>query len=57
MDVYDRLIGKMVREISRLDAYIDLNKDNGDMLLQLNAKKEAYQKVIGIIKDDEYEWG
>ena len=55
MDVYDRLIGRMVREISRLNAYLDLYDDK-EMRLQLNAKKEAYQKVIELIREDELEW-
>ena len=56
MNVYDRLIGRLVREISRLNAYLDLYKDDKEMRLILNSKKEAYQKVIELIREDELEW-
>ena len=57
MNVYDRLIGEMDKEINRLNAYLELYKDDKGMRLQLLAKKEAYQNVIRLIREDEYEWG
>lgn len=56
MDTHDRLIGRLVREISRLNAYLDVYKDDKEMRLILNAKKEACQKVIELIREDELEW-
>ena len=61
MNVYDRLVDQMEKQINKLDAYIEmdkeLHKDDMGIRLQLNAKKEAYQNVIRLIREDEYEWG
>ena len=61
MNVYDRLVDQMETQISKLDAYIEmdkeLHKDDRGMRLQLSAKKEAYQRVIELIREDEFEWG
>lgn len=55
-NTHDRLIGRMVREIGRLNAYLDVYKDDKEMRLILNSKREAYQRVIELIREDEYEW-
>lgn len=52
MDVYDVIIGRLVREISRYQAYKDSFKDDKEMVLIMNSKIDALKRAIEIIREE-----
>lgn len=52
MDVYDVIIGRLVREIARYQAYRDEFKDDKEMRLIWDGKIEALKRAIEIIREE-----
>lgn len=52
MDVCDVVIGRLVREISRYQAYKDDFKDDKVMRLIMDSKIDALKRAIEIIREE-----
>ena len=52
MDVYDVIIGRLVREIAKYQAYRDEFKDDKEMKLIMDSKIDALKRAIEIIREE-----